>query len=157
MSLYSSFALCGLLLLGGRVHADAESGFQRPPASVAPQLIIAASQRQAVRVAASPYRGTPVSIILHRAAASDQTFAEGFANALRAAGLDVSLRVDNAYAPTGCPESPGLRVMYGAIRSGAVNAIAEALIRSGVLSGSLTGCRVAPDDEFTFIVSGTSS
>jgi hypothetical protein len=155
MTLCTGFSLC-LLLLGGATPRDGAE-LQRGPASIAPQLTIGASQRQAVRVAASPYRGTPVSIILHRAAASDQTFAEGFANALRAAGLDVSLRVDNAYAPTGCPESPGLRVMYGAIRSGAVNAIAEALIRSGVLSGSLTGCRVAPDDEFTFIVSGTSS
>ncbi len=127
------------------------------PPSRPPTLTIGARQREAVRAAAAAYRGMPVQIIVHRPTPSYEAFAQGLAAALRSAGLAVSFHVEEAYAPPDCPHQPGLRVMYGAVRSGAVNAIAEALIRSRVLSDSLAGCRVAHEEEITFIVSSKTS
>jgi hypothetical protein len=151
--------LCGLLLYGtgipdargGLAWSQKESGPAR-----APVLAIDASQREAVRAAAAAYRGSAVSISLHRPSMSDRTFARDLATALRAAGLAVSMREDDTLAGVDCPDKRGLRVLYGAVRSGAVNAIAEALIRTRVLSDSLTGCRASRDEELTFIVSSGS-
>jgi hypothetical protein len=47
--------------------------------------------------------------------------------------------------------------MYGPARSGAVNAIAEALVRSRSVPTSVSGCTVAREDELTFILSGGAS
>lgn len=161
MTVFTWLALCGVLFNSGDHHPTCSHGrvhAQKVSATVGvPVLTIGASQREAVRAAAAAYRGSAAVILLHRPTSSEQMFAEGLAAALRSAGLAVDQRIEETTAPSDCPDRPGLRVRYGAIRSGAVNAIAEALIRSRVLSNSLTGCRVANDDELTFIVSSGAS
>lgn len=122
-----------------------------------PSLTIDASQREAVRAAAAPYRGSVIHIVLHRPTPQYTTFAHGLEQALRAAGIEVALEMVEAYDSPDCAQQPGLRVMYGIGRSGAVNAIAEALIRSRIVTESISGCSVTREDEFTFILSSVVS
>jgi hypothetical protein len=123
----------------------------------APSLTIDASQREAVRAAAAPYRGSFVRIVVHRPTAQYTAFAQGLEQALRAAGLEVALETAETNDAPDCAQRPGLRITYGIGRSGAVNAIAEALIRSGIVTESISGCSVPREDEFTFILSSVAS
>jgi hypothetical protein len=156
-----------MLVLAVLIHeymrADGIHARQAPaPASPArsstkaPVLAIDASQREAIRGAAAPYRGSPVRILLYRPTPAYQAFARDLNTALESAGLSVSTTIADTYALPDCPERPGLRIMYGLARSGAVNAIAEALIRSGVVTESISGCSVLQEEEFTFILSSST-
>ena len=122
-----------------------------------PSLTIDASQREAVRAAAAPYRGSLIHIVVHRPTPQYTAFAHGLEQALRAAGVEVALETVESYDAPDCAQRPGLRIMYGVGRSGAVNAIAEALIRSRIVTESISGCSVTREDEFTFILSSVVS
>lgn len=126
-------------------------------ASGLPSLRIDAAQQEAVRAAAAPYRGSSIRIVVHRPTAQYRAFARGLGAALEAAGLTVATTALEEYDQPDCPDRPGLRIMYGIARSGAVNAIAEALIRSRIVTESIAGCSVVREDEFTFIIAGAAS
>ena len=115
------------------------------------------AKRETVRAAAAPYRGSHVRIVVHRPTPQYAAFAQGLEQALRAAGLEVALEMVETYDMPDCAQRPGLRIMYGISRSGAVNAIAEALIRSRIVTESISGCSVTREDEFTFILSSVVS
>jgi hypothetical protein len=141
----------------GSALAHAASTAQAARAVHLPALTIDAAQRVAVRAAAAPYRGAAVRIVLHRATPAYASFARGLGAALEAAGWTVAVETVDSYDEPDCPQRPGLRIMYGIARSGAVNAIAEALIRSRVVTESISGCSVPREHEFTFILSGVMS
>lgn len=137
-------AVCGLLCVAFDVTATAQR-----------LVAMTVRQREAVRAAAAAYAGVPVQVVVRRASPAERLFARTFATALKSAGLVVSLVSDDEPGSSECQASAGLNVVYGSVRSGAVNAIAEALIKSGVTSGSVRGCRVGDEDALKFVVVGT--
>ncbi len=116
-----------------------------------------ARQRDVVRAAASAYAGLPVQIAVQRPSGSERNFAQAFATALKSAGVVVSVVAEGQFVTAECQLGVGLNAVYGAVRSGAVNAIAEALIKSGVTSDSVRGCRVRDEDALTFVIVGRVS
>lgn len=120
-----------------------------------PHLAMDARQRQVVHDAAAAYPGAPVTLIAHQPTPAYRAFLRAFADALEQGGMRVSTRIVDRY-PEACPAATGLRVAYGSARSGTVNAIAEALIRSGVVTDSIGGCPVSNPDELAFIVSAAT-
>ena len=146
-----------LLFFGNAASAEASSSAAAQRPSQQPTLAMNDRQRDAVRAAAAAYRGIDVRVILQRPGPEDAAFARRLANALQSAGLKVSTMRVGTVATADCPDRPGLLVRYGTARSGAVNAVAEALIRSGVLSESVSGCPVGTPEELAFIVTGTGA
>ena len=118
-----------------------------------PPLAITARQRQIIADAAAAYPRAIVTLLMHRPTPAYRTFVRSLAAALQQGGMRVTTATVDRY-PAGCPQAPGMRVVYGAGRSGTVNAIAEVLIRSGVVADSIPGCPAGQEQELMFIVSG---
>ncbi len=115
-----------------------------------------ADQRAVVRAAAAHYRGIMLDVVVNSDAPADRALAAALMATLRSAGLVVNKSGAPATAQT-CAAVPGLQVVYSAERSGAANAIAEALGRAKVVAGSVTGCRVPGEGVLRFIVHAPSA
>lgn len=116
-------------------------------------LAMGAEQRQTVRAAAAPYRGQAVELITSSVRQpSQRRFMQAFRGALEAAGLIVRERALPDGDRGDCAGTPGLRVAYSAPLSGAANAIAEALVRSKAVPGSVPGCSIGGEAILRFIL-----
>jgi hypothetical protein len=113
-------------------------------------------QREAVRAAAAPYRGQVIELITSsEPSPAHRRFMQAFRSALEAAGLTVVARALPEGARGDCTNMPGLRVAYSAPLSGAANAIAEALVRSAAVPGSVAGCSIGGEATLRFILGAT--
>lgn len=112
-----------------------------------------AQQREAVRAAAAPYRGQRIELIaVPGLRSANRRFLQEFRRGLEAAGLNVVELVLPDGEKGDCASTPGLRAAYSAPLSGAANAIAEALVRSKAVPGSVAGCSIGGEAVLRFIL-----